>query len=234
MQFLALMVLSLIITTVAFAQQLIVGVAGGTGSGKTTLAKKLAQTFSERSVLINQDNYYKDLSHLPEEERGNRNFDHPDSIDFELLKKHLLMLKNNQSIEIPIYNFHHHAREEFTQTVNPAEIIIVEGILLFSVPEIRELFDLKIFLETDDDIRLLRRIERDLQERSRDFNSVRDQYMTTVKPMHDAFVEPSKRHADVIIPTMQRNESGIALIISGLKKDHDSIAGRAHKERKGN
>ncbi len=209
---------------------LIVGIAGGTGSGKTTLAEKLLTTFSHRAALINQDDYYKDLSCLSREERAKQNFDHPNSIDFELLKKHLLSLKDNQSVEVPAYNFCTHSREPLTHTVDPAEIIILEGILLFAVPEIRELCDLKIFVETDDDIRLLRRIERDLNERARDFKSVRDQYVTTVKPMHDAFVEPSKRFADLIIPTGQRNENGIALIVSGLKRDYDLIAQRPQKD----
>jgi len=213
------------------ANQLVVGIAGGTGSGKTTLAGKLRETFYERAVLINQDDYYKDLAHLSKEDRAKQNFDHPESIDFELLKEHLLLLKNNQSVEVPIYNFCTHSRESFTHTINPAEIIILEGILLFAVPEIRDLCDLKIFVETDDDIRLLRRIERDLNERARDFKSVSDQYITTVKPMHDTFVEPSKRFADIIIPTRQRNDNGIALIISGLKKDYDLLAQRTRKDK---
>jgi uridine kinase len=220
-----LMILFLVVTTPLLASsRLIVGIAGGTGSGKTTLAEKLLEKFSDRAILITQDDYYKDLSHLPIEERAKQNFDHPDSIDFALLKKHLLMLKESQAIEKPSYNFCHHARNPQTQTIYPNDIIIIEGILLFAVPEIRELCDLKIFVETDDDIRLLRRIERDMNERGRDFASVRDQYLTTVKPMHDAFVEPSKRFADVIIPTMRRNENGIALIISSLKKDLDFLA----------
>lgn len=206
--------------------KLVIGIAGGTGSGKSTMAEKLIKTFEDRAILVHQDDYYKDLSHMTEEERSKQNFDHPDSVDFELLQNHLIQLKNNQSVEIPIYNFCHHAREIHTNTVKPAEIIIVEGMLLFTVPEIRDLFDLKIFVETDDDIRLLRRIERDMSERARDFDSVRDQYLTTVKPMHDAFVEPSKRYADVIIPTLKRNDNGIALIISGIKEDMDYIASR--------
>jgi uridine kinase len=201
--------------------KLVIGIAGGTGSGKSTLSEKIMETFSGRAVLINQDDYYKDLLHLSEEERSKQNFDHPDSIDFQLLHRHLVQLKNDKPIEVPIYNFCHHARENKTRTIQPADIILVEGILLFAVPEIRELCDLKVFVETDDDIRLLRRIERDMKERARDFSSIRDQYMTTVKPMHDAFVEPSKRFADVIIPTLVRNTNGVALIISGVKKDLD-------------
>ena len=217
--------LAFILTIFAFplmaANPLIVGIAGGTGSGKTTLALRLLETFRDRAILINQDDYYKDLGHLSNEERTKHNFDHPDSIDFALLQEHLLLLKDDQPVEVPIYNFCTHSRETATHSVNPCEIIILEGILLFAVPEIRELCDLKIFLETDDDIRLLRRIERDLNERARDFSSVRDQYMKTVKPMHDAYVEPSKRYADVIIPTRHRNDNGMALIVSGLKKDYN-------------
>lgn len=209
----------ILILPLSLHAKLIVGIAGGTGSGKSTMSDKLMETFQGRAVLINQDDYYKDLSHLSEEERAKQNFDHPDSIDFELLQKHVLQLKDNQPIEVPIYNFCHHAREAQTRTIQPADIIILEGILLFAVPTIRDLCDLKVFVETDDDIRLLRRIERDMNERARDFKSIRDQYLTTVKPMHDAFVEPSKRYADVIIPTLTRNDNGVALIISGVKKE---------------
>jgi uridine kinase len=213
-----LTLLFLVLTTQLLAQpKLIIGIAGGTGSGKSTMAEKLVETFAEHVVLINQDNYYKDISHLPKEERAKQNFDHPDAIDFKLLEKHILALKNDQSVEIPTYNFSTHARESSTLTLHPAEIIIVEGILLFAVPEIRNLCDLKIFVETNDDIRLLRRVERDINERGRDFPNIRDQYLTTVKPMHDAFVEPSKRFADVIIPTSMRNDKGVAMIISCLK-----------------
>lgn len=230
MHFLKFLVFTVWLPLLAQAQ-VIVGIAGGTGSGKTTMAEKMLETFGDRAIVINQDNYYKDLTHLSDVERAERNFDHPNAIDFDLLGKHLLQLRDHQSIEVPIYNFSTHAREKSTITVNPAEIIIVEGILLFAVPEIRELFDLKIFVETDDDIRLLRRIERDINHRSRDFKSVRDQYMASVKPMHDAYVEPSKRFADVIIPTRQRNGNGIALIISGLKRDHDLLAQRTSGEK---
>jgi uridine kinase len=228
-----LIALFVFFTTSLFASpRLIVGIAGGTGSGKTTLAEKLLETFSDRAILITQDDYYKDLTHLNKEERAKQNFDHPDSIDFDLLKQHLLQLKDNHPIQKPSYNFCDHAREPLTQTVKPADIVIIEGILIFAVPEIRELCDLKIFVETDDDVRLLRRIERDMNERARDFKSIKEQYMTTVKPMHDAFVEPSKRYADVIIPTIRRNENGIALIISSLKKDLDFLAQRQQDRKK--
>ncbi len=205
---------------------MVIGIAGGTGSGKSTLSERLLQTFDGRAVLVSQDDYYIDLSHLKLEERAKQNFDHPDTIDFDLLKEHILQLKEGKSIEVPVYSFSHHTREAATRTVKPAEVIIVEGILLFAIPEIRDLCDLKIFVETDDNIRLLRRIERDMNYRSRDFKSIRDQYLSTVKPMHDAFVEPSKRFADVIIPAMKRNDNGVALILSSLKKDLDFIAQR--------
>lgn len=200
-------------------ESLIVGIAGGTGSGKTTLAEKIFELFPNEAVLISQDSYYKDLSHLSIQERAHLNYDHPDSLDFKLLKEHLDILKTGQEIAIPVYSFRTHSREAHTQTIKPASIIIVEGILLFAVPEIRKLFDIKIFLDTDDDIRLLRRMERDMKERGRDFASVRDQYLKTVKPMHDTFVEPSKRFADVIIPSERRNETALKMIASKLKEE---------------
>ena len=206
--------------------KMIIGIAGGTGSGKSTLSDKLLETFSERAVLVRQDDYYKDNAHLTIEERAKLNFDHPDSIDFDLLETHLLQLKANQEIQVPVYNFCHHRREDHTTSVQPAEIIILEGILLFAVPQIRDLCDLKVFVETDDDIRLLRRMERDMSERGRDFESICHQYLATVKPMHDAFVEPSKRYADVIIPTLKPNDTGVALIISSLKNDLDFMTQR--------
>lgn len=195
----------------------LVGIAGGTGSGKTTLAQKIHQAFPE-SVLISQDSYYKDLSHLPFEEREKTNFDHPDSLEFSLLKTHLLELKRGRSIEQPTYSFHSHTREKGTERISPAQIILVEGILLLAAPEIRDLLDIKIFVDTDDDVRVLRRIERDMKERSRDFNSVKEQYLRTVKPMHDAFVEPSKKYADVIIPEGGHNEVALSLIFAKLSQ----------------
>lgn len=197
--------------------KLLVGVAGGSGSGKTTLASQLLEIFSDRAVLISQDSYYKDLSYLPIEERAKANFDHPDSLDFSLMRKQLLALYEDQAIDVPLYNFHTHSREKMCRHVEPQEIIIVEGILLFAVPEMRDLFDIKIFLDTDADVRLLRRVERDIKERGRDFQSVYDQYLATVKPMHEAFVEPSKRYADVIIPTFEKNPIAIQLLVSHLK-----------------
>lgn len=195
----------------------LVGIAGGTGSGKTTLAQRIHQAFPG-SVLISQDSYYRDLSHLPFEEREKTNFDHPNSLEFLLLRKHLLDLKNGQAIEQPTYSFHLHARERRTERIEPAQIILVEGILLLAVPEVRDLFDIKIFVDTDDDVRVLRRIERDMNERSRDFTSVKEQYLQTVKPMHDAFVEPSKKHADVIFLEGGHNQVAIDLILAKLSE----------------
>jgi uridine kinase len=214
---------AVLLATHTFASQpLIIGIAGGTGSGKTTLAENLIELFPGQAVLIYQDAYYKDLSNLPFEARTRTNFDHPNSLDFDLLKQHLTALKNNEPISMPQYSFHSHAREPRSKTIQPTALIIVEGILLFAVPELRDLFDIKIFVDTDDDVRLLRRIERDMKERSRDFVSIRDQYLKTVKPMHDTFVEPSKRYADVIIPTDRRNAKGLSMIVSKLKEELQS------------
>lgn len=210
----------LVLLSPAFASDpLIIGIAGGTGSGKTTLAEKLIESFPGQAVLICQDAYYKDLSDLPFEVRAKMNFDHPDSLDFDLLKNHLIALKNNQMISMPEYSFHTHSRLPQSTSIEPAALIVVEGILLFAVEEIRDLFDIKIFVDTDDDIRLLRRIERDIKERSRDFVSIRDQYLKTVKPMHDSFVEPSKRFADVIIPSERSNSKGLSMIVSKVKDE---------------
>lgn len=152
-------------------------------------------------------------------ERAKINFDHPNSLDFTLLQQQLTALTNDSPVDQPIYNFHTYEREKETKQIQPAQLIIVEGILLFSVKEVRDLFDIKIFVDTDDDIRVLRRIERDIKERSRDLESVKSQYLTTVKPMHDAFVAPSKQYADVIVPEGGHNQIALDLIIAKLKKD---------------
>lgn len=179
---------------------LVIGVAGGTGSGKTTLAKQIASLLGNESVIIEQDCYYKDLSHLTLEERDLINFDDPNSLDFEKLSQDIAALKKGNSIEKPRYNFSFHAREMEATHVDPALVIIVEGILVLNDPELRDLCDLKIYVDTEDDVRILRRIERDIQERGRTFDSVKKQYFSTVKPMHNQYVEPSKYYADVIIP----------------------------------
>jgi uridine kinase len=213
--FLLLLILSHALT--ATEQMRIIGIAGGTGSGKTRLAQQLQDAFRDHAAMIEQDCYYKDLSHLSMEDRSKKNFDHPDSLDFELLRTHLQLLKAHQSIFKPTYDFKTHCRTDENTPVHAKKIIIVEGILLLSVPEIRELLDLKIYVEAEDDIRILRRLERDINERGRDLASVKEQYLTTVRPMHIQFVKPSKVHADIIIPSFGDNSQALQLIISSLK-----------------
>lgn len=196
---------------------LLIGIAGGTASGKTTLANTIAETFQGEVILIAQDNYYKPLGHLPFQERANQNFDHPDAIDFDLLHQHLVDLKNAKGIEMPIYNFSIHSRENQVVDITPKKIVIVEGILIFVDERIRDLFDVKLYVSTDDDIRLLRRIERDIKERSRSFECVKKQYLTTVAPMHKLFVEPTKKYADFIVPGNIDNHIAAKLIIENLK-----------------
>ncbi|WP_226987366.1 uridine kinase [Parachlamydia acanthamoebae] len=196
---------------------MIIGIAGGTGSGKTRLAKQIQEAFGNQASLIEQDCYYKDLSDLPLSERAKKNFDHPTSLDFELLQTHLLQLKAWQPIYKPHYDFKTHSRTQDTTLVFPTKIVIIEGILLLSIPNIRELLDLKIYVEAEDDIRILRRLERDIKERGRDFTSIKEQYLKTVKPMHSKFVEPIKIYADVIIPSHGDNSQALQMIISRLK-----------------
>ncbi len=217
MRILALFIV--LFSTLAAERPLVIGLAGGTGSGKTTLARKIQEAFPGQSILISQDSYYKDLSGLPIQKREKMNFDHPDALDFDLLVQQVTDLKDGIAIEKPVYNFHHYNREQFTETVAPNKIIILEGILLFAVPDVCDICDLKIFIDTDDDVRLLRRIERDIHERSRTFDSVCAQYLSTVKPMHEAFVQPSKKQADLIVPRGGENPWALGLIISRLKEE---------------
>ncbi|MBP6407855.1 MAG: uridine kinase [Fusobacteriaceae bacterium] len=198
---------------------IIIGVAGGSGSGKTTIARKLLETFeAEDAVLVEQDAYYKELHIESIDERAKMNFDHPNAIEFELLRENLLDLVHGKTVERPIYDFSTHMRKSEKVIINPSRIIIVEGILIFAVPEIRELFDIKIFVDTDADEMLLRRMERDIKERGRTFESVRDQYLSTVKPMYLEFAEPSKRYADVIIPRGGENKVAINMVIAKMKR----------------
>ncbi len=198
---------------------IIIGVAGGSGSGKTTIARKLLETFeAEDAVLVEQDAYYKELHIESIDERAKMNFDHPNAIEFELLRENLLDLVHGKTVERPIYDFSTHMRKSEKVIINPSRIIIVEGILIFAVPEIRELFDIKIFVDTDADEMLLRRMERDIKERGRTFESVRDQYLSTVKPMYLEFAEPSKRYADVIIPRGGENKVAINTVIAKMKR----------------
>ncbi len=200
--------------------KLFVGIAGGTGSGKTTVSKKIKAAFAkdERVLIVELDAYYREFSHYPVEERAQLNFDHPDSIDFDLLVKHLNDLKNGIPVEKPIYDFVTHSRMKETESLGVADIIIVEGILAFHLPEIRDMLDIKIFIDTDADIRILRRIRRDIEKRGRTFDDVRKQYYNTVRPMHRAFVEPTKQWADIIVPEGGNNHVAIDMIVATMKK----------------
>lgn len=197
---------------------LMIGIAGGTGSGKTTVAERLIEALGPQDVaLLSQDSYYADNRHLPFAERERMNYDHPDSMDGELLLAHLRKLRNREPIEMPIYDFASHSRVDRTIAVQPKPVVILEGILIFADPQIREQLDIKVFVDTDADVRILRRLTRDIQERGRTVDSVFHQYLNTVKPMHDAFVEPSKRFADLIIPEGGRNEIAIGLLTSRIQ-----------------
>ena len=191
---------------------ILIGISGGTGAGKSTIARRLESLFpSGDLVVIEQDAYYKDLETMSLEERSRVNYDHPDALDNELLVAQLTALKNGQTIERPVYDFVTHSRLEESVTVEPRPVVIVEGILLFGDAEIRELLDIKIYVDTDPDIRVFRRIRRDMEKRGRTFEQIRVQYYTTVRPMHLEFVEPSKRYADLIIPEGNQGNLDIAL-----------------------
>ena len=189
---------------------LVIGIAGGTGSGKTTVVNKILQQLNAEGVnVLSQDNYYHDNHHLSLQEREVLNYDHPKSIDFDLLKKHVRMLKSGQSIEQPLYSFVTHSRTSDVVTVEPRNVLIVEGILVLTNAELLKEFDLKVFVHADSDERLIRRIRRDTQERGRDLSEVLHRYQTTLKPMHMEFIEPSKNEADLIVPNMRHNNVAI-------------------------
>ncbi len=195
-----------------------VGVAGGSGSGKTTVARNLIKAFNkEDAILIEQDAYYRELKNTTIEQRAKINFDHPNSIEFELIEKHLTDLKNKKGIQRPIYNFKTHLRDKKIVEIKPSKIVIIEGILILAIPEIRKMLDIKIFVDTDSDEMLLRRIERDINERARTFDCVKKQYLESVKPMYLEFCEPSKRYADIIIPRGGENKIAVNMLISKLK-----------------
>jgi uridine kinase len=198
---------------------LFVGVAGGSGSGKSTIARFIVETLPSSQVAsIEHDAYYRDLSHLTHEERAKINFDHPDSLDDELFIEHLDALRQGKSIEKPRYNFAGHTREKETTHMEAAPIIVVEGILVLALEQIRKRLDVKLYVDTDADIRLMRRIRRDIEHRGRSFAQIRAQYYETVRPMHLAFVEPSKRFADVIIPEGGQNRVAREMILAHLQK----------------
>ena len=198
---------------------LFIGIAGGTGSGKSTVARALADGLPPHSVsVVDHDSYYRDRSDLTFDERSHLNFDHPDALDNDLLIAQLESLRAGASVEVPNYDFKTHSRLALTRTVEPKPLIIVEGILVFVDERIRRLLDIKLFVDTDPDLRVFRRIRRDLEQRGRSFNSIREQYYSTVRPMHLQFVEPSKRWADLIIPEGGENRVALDLILGKLAR----------------
>ena len=225
-------------------ETILIGIAGGTGSGKTTLADKLVESFGSNEVsilrhdnyykrhdemcyeelnsknvtVIKHDDYYKDQTHLTFEERLKTNYDHPDAFDTDLLCEHIRMLKSGKSVNMPVYDYTIHNRSDQTIAVACAPVIVLEGILIFAEPELCKLMDIKVFVDTDADVRILRRIIRDVKERGRSLDSVISQYLTTVKPMHEQFVEPSKRMADIIIPEGGENIVALEMLIERVKK----------------
>lgn len=194
-----------------------VGIAGGTGSGKTTVAKKVAAGLPEGTALIiEHDNYYQDHSDIPLSTREKLNYDHPDSLDNDLLIEHLRALREGEAIDMPVYDYKTHSRLKDRRRVEPAPVIILEGILVFVDEQVRDLLDMKIFVDTDADIRIMRRVRRDIEERGRDFASIRKQYYSTVRPMHVRYVEPSKARADLIIPEGGANNVALDTIVNNL------------------
>lgn len=192
---------------------IIIGVAGGSGAGKTTVVNHIIDRIGEENILVLQhDSYYRDLKHLPLEERIKQNFDHPSALETELMIRHIKALQEGYQVEIPVYDFSRHIRKEETKLVNPKKVILVDGILIFVEKELRELLDIMLYVDTDGDIRLLRRIQRDILERDRSLKSVLTQYKKFVRPMHQEFVEPSKRYADIIIPRGGENEVALQMV----------------------
>ncbi|MCH9682941.1 MAG: uridine kinase [Deltaproteobacteria bacterium] len=197
---------------------LVVGIAGATGSGKTTVARRLTEALPSGSVsLLQHDSYYRDRPDLSYDARSELNFDHPDSLETSLLATHLRQLRERQAVEVPIYDFTTHRRRVETQHLEPGAVVVVEGILVLADAELREMFDIKVFVDTDADIRVFRRIRRDIEKRGRSFESIRKQYYQTVRPMHLQFVEPSKRWADVIVPEGGRNQVALDLLAARLR-----------------
>jgi uridine kinase len=197
---------------------LVIGIAGGSGSGKTTVAQEILQRVgADRIAFLQHDSYYKDLSGLPPAQRDEVNFDHPNSLESELLIEHIASLRDGKAVEVPIYDFSTDSRTAKTFIVQPRGVIVVEGILIFTEPALREMFDVKIFVDTDSDIRFIRRLERDLSERGRTTESVIQQYLATVRPMHMEFVEPSKRYADIIIPQGGFNTAALDMLVARIE-----------------
>ena len=197
----------------------VLGIAGGTGSGKTTVARAIVQQIGEeRIAYLEHDAYYRDLAHMTPEDRRRVNFDHPDAFETELLVEHVQSLIAGESVEQPIYSYENSVRTSETRTVDPKPLVVIEGILVLENYALQSLMDIKIFVDTDDDIRLLRRVRRDTEERGRSLDGILGQYEATVRPMHLAFVSPSRRHADVIIPNGGRNHVAISMVADGLRR----------------
>ncbi len=196
---------------------MVIGIAGGTGSGKTTITKKMIQHFGSDVSVIHHDNYYKAHHDMSYEERSKLNYDHPDSFDTDMLVEAVKELKRGHSVVCPVYDYTVHDRSDKTVTVNPAKVVIVEGILIFSCKELCRQMDIKIYVDTDADVRILRRIMRDVRDRGRSLDSVVNQYLSTVKPMHEQFVEPSKRNADIIIPEGGHNLVAMEMVMERVR-----------------
>lgn len=197
---------------------LVIGIAGGSGSGKTTVTKKVFEVFRKHSVVvIEQDYYYKDQSHLPFEKRLETNYDHPFAFDNDLFIEQIEQLLRYEAVETPTYDYSQHTRAQETRLIEPRDVLILEGMLILDDPRIRELMDIKIYVDTDADLRILRRITRDMKERNRSLQSIIDQYVDVVRPMHNQFIEPTKRYADIIVPEGGQNEVAIDLIVTKIK-----------------
>jgi len=206
----------------------LIGIAGGTGSGKTSVARRIYESLHvESAAFLDYDAYYKELGHLSLEERQRINFDHPDSLDVELFIDHLHRLIAGEPVEKPVYDFTRHTRAPQTVRVEPRDVVLVDGILLFADERLREMFDLKIFVDTEADVRFIRRLRRDIEERGRSLDSIIDQYLKTVRPMHFEFVEPTKRYADVILPRGGQNTAGIEVIAARIR---ERLAEKARRE----
>ena len=198
---------------------MIIGICGGTGSGKTTIARRIVETVGAGNVvLLEQDSYYRNLGDMPLDARHKANFDHPDSIDSELLVNHLRRLKSGLPIEMPIYDFRSHTRTSEFEHIEPKPVVLVEGILIFAEKRILEQLDVKVFVDTPDDIRFIRRLQRDIRDRGRTMDMVVEQYLVTVRPMHYEFVESSKRHADIIIPEGGNSEIGVEILCGIIRE----------------
>ena len=197
---------------------IVIGVAGGSGSGKTTVVRRILEALGDvRVTVLEHDRYYRDRSELRLEERASLNYDHPDSLETDLMVAHVNALRSGKSVEVPVYDFSRYARVDATETVQPGRAIIVEGILIYTDAALRALMDVKVFVDTDDDTRFIRRLQRDMGERGRTVQSVIDQYLGTVKPMHLEFVEPSKRYADIIVPLGGHNTVAIDMLLTLIR-----------------